>query len=247
MLGDQSSRDKYKTLKKDLLNMNMGRRQHRVFHHNEQADLNLEVTLDSLHISHAIALSMKEPPKEKQPVPLMATDQSLGSPAILAGRNLGVAEDVVKALLSLPPFRKFLVSATTGDPECVSKTRPKRRALQEQSARIETEVARIMRLFSHMVRLKIPLALLLCATVIGPVTAFDTPDTTLAQYPRANTIVPHPRPQMQMGLVGTYILVVAGLVTTTTKNLLGPLMGVSSVMWFIMRNDAAIKPSISWA
>lgn len=93
--------------------------------------------------------------------------------------------------------------------------------------------------------IKTPLAFMLFLMLIGSARALDN-DIALQPYP-ANMIAPDPGHRASIGLVGTYALVVAGLLTTTAASLLGPLMGVSSVLWFIMRNDAAIKPSASWA
>lgn len=31
-----------------------------------------------------------------------------------------------------------------------------------------------------------------------------------------------------------------------TKTYLGPIMGITSVLWLIMRNDPAVKPELSW-
>lgn len=40
-------------------------------------------------------------------------------------------------------------------------------------------------------------------------------------------------------LAGHYVVAVSGA-------LIGPLMGISSVLWLVMRNDAAIAPKSSW-
>lgn len=88
-------------------------------------------------------------------------------------------------------------------------------------------------------------AFLLFLTLIGSASALDN-EIALQPY---QTIIgtPDPGNRIQLGLICTYIVMIAGVLTTATTNLLGPLMGVSSVLWFIMRNDAAIQPSIAWA
>ncbi|KAF2826156.1 hypothetical protein CC86DRAFT_406450 [Ophiobolus disseminans] len=79
--------------------------------------------------------------------------------------------------------------------------------------------------------------------LLDPVMAQD--ELALQLYSRADILVSDLDPRLPVNLAGTYMLVIAGLVTTA-QDLLGPLMGVSSVLWFIMRNDAAIEPSIAW-
>jgi hypothetical protein len=90
------------------------------------------------------------------------------------------------------------------------------------------------------------LAIILIATLIGPASALDD-QIPLHAYPVSTPSSPDLGPRMSICLVGTYIITVTGLVATATKSLSGPLMGISSVLWLMMRNDAAVKPSISWA
>ncbi|KAH7411720.1 hypothetical protein DE146DRAFT_627761 [Phaeosphaeria sp. MPI-PUGE-AT-0046c] len=40
-------------------------------------------------------------------------------------------------------------------------------------------------------------------------------------------------------------LIIAYL-SSATMNLLGPIMGISSILWFVMRNDEAVKPGFAW-
>jgi hypothetical protein len=102
------------------------------------------------------------------------------------------------------------------------------------------------RVIPGIAKMRMPLALILTAALIGPASALDN-EIALQPYAGASTMMPDPNIRFPIGLVGTYALIATGLLTTTTKNLLGPLMGISSVLWFIMRNDAAIKPSASWS
>ena len=46
--------------------------------------------------------------------------------------------------------------------------------------------------------------------------------------------------------VATSMLLAGHRVVSASVTLVGPLMGISSVLWFVMRNDAAIKPKSSW-
>jgi len=105
-------------------------------------------------------------------------------------------------------------------------------------------IAASTRFVLRLTNFKLSCAFMLLATMIGRATAAD--ELALQPHPGANIVTMDRDQRLPFGLVGTYMLVVAGLLTTTAQTLLGPLMGVSSVLWFIMRNDAAIKPSISW-
>ena len=40
--------------------------------------------------------------------------------------------------------------------------------------------------------------------------------------------------------------VFGGMAATVSGNLLGPLMGISSILWLMMRNDSAINPRLAW-
>jgi hypothetical protein len=96
-------------------------------------------------------------------------------------------------------------------------------------------VTRCVKLLSDMAHSKLLMALVLTMASIGPTRALD------------NEMTPDPGTRIPIGLVGTYALIVAGLLTSTTKSLLGTFMGISSVLWFIMRNDAAIGLRASWS
>jgi hypothetical protein len=101
-----------------------------------------------------------------------------------------------------------------------------------------------MRRSTPLQNYKLPFALLLLATLIDTVSAVDDP----VLQPQSETDPTRPLPYLQHSicLLETCTLVVVGLVTSTTQNVLGPLMGCPSVLWFIMRNDSAIKPGVSW-
>jgi hypothetical protein len=101
-------------------------------------------------------------------------------------------------------------------------------------------------LLSSMARMGKPLALMLILATIGPAAAIDI-DIALQSYTGATMTTPDVGTRLPIGLIGSYALIVTGLLTTAANNVLGPLMGISSVLWFIMRNDAAIRPGASWA
>jgi hypothetical protein len=51
------------------------------------------------------------------------------------------------------------------------------------------------------------------------------------------------------GLIGPIFVLLAFLgqnVLVFSGTLVGPLMGMTSMLWLIMRNDAAIDPEVSW-
>jgi hypothetical protein len=95
--------------------------------------------------------------------------------------------------------------------------------------------------------------LIILTNIVVPVTAMDN-QISMASYPAQNThgismANPTPGYPMRGFLVstGTMAFVIVGYVVTMTSQMLGPLMGITSVLWFIMRNDAAIRPSFSWS
>lgn len=115
-----------------------------------------------------------------------------------------------------------------------------------RSAVLPAAVMGSLRMLSNVAKIKFPPAIMLLLVLVGSADALDN-DIALQPYSGANMTAPETGLRIPIGLVGTYVLVAAGLLTTTATSLLGPLMGISSVLWFIMRNDAAIKPSVSWA
>jgi hypothetical protein len=102
----------------------------------------------------------------------------------------------------------------------------------------------------------VPLTILLIFTnLIVSVAAMDN-QISLATYPvpvqntyGVFTANPPPRFPIRIPLatMGTIAFVAVGYMVTMASQLLGPLMGVTSVLWFVMRNDAAVQPSFSWA
>lgn len=57
-------------------------------------------------------------------------------------------------------------------------------------------------------------------------------------------------PELPAGheLLGAFAAVVLACqcILIVSSALIGPLMGISSVLWLVMRNDAAIEPKWSW-
>ena len=73
---------------------------------------------------------------------------------------------------------------------------------------------------------------LVCFALVTPATAFTgffDPDTQDCLY-----------------AFEVAALVFAHQVVVVSGTIVGPLMGISSVLWLVMRNDAAIEPRSSW-
>ena len=99
----------------------------------------------------------------------------------------------------------------------------------------------------------VPLTIFLVFTnLVVPVAAMDN-QIALAPYPVPSTYGiftanPPPRFPIRVPLdsIGMMAFIVVGYMMTVASQMLGPLMGVTSVMSFILRNDPAVQPSISW-
>ncbi|OAL01685.1 hypothetical protein IQ06DRAFT_292524 [Phaeosphaeriaceae sp. SRC1lsM3a] len=51
---------------------------------------------------------------------------------------------------------------------------------------------------------------------------------------------------MAIGIMIGFVMAIPGYLSRVMTSLLGPLMGTSSVLWFVMRNDEAVKPRFAW-
>jgi len=99
----------------------------------------------------------------------------------------------------------------------------------------------------------VPLAIFLVVTsLVVPVAAMDN-HMAVAPYPVQNAYGafaanPPPRFPIRVPLasIGATTFVAAGYLLAMASQMLGSLMGVTSVLWFIMRNDAAVRPSFAW-
>lgn len=65
-------------------------------------------------------------------------------------------------------------------------------------------------------------------------------------YSNSATDVPAATPNITNRTIHGFIRLIMGYATSATTNLLGSIMGTSSVLWFIMRNDEAVKPGFAW-
>jgi len=99
----------------------------------------------------------------------------------------------------------------------------------------------------------VPLAIFIVVTsLVVPVAAMDN-QMALGPYPVQNAYGafaanPPPRFPLRVPLtsLGATTFLAAGSLLAMASQMLGSLMGVTSVLWFIMRNDAAVQPSFSW-
>jgi len=99
----------------------------------------------------------------------------------------------------------------------------------------------------------VPLIIFLVVmNLVVPVAAMDN-QMALAPYPVQNAygaFAANPPPRFPirapLASICTATFIAAGYMLAMASQMLGSLMGVTSVLWFIMRNDAAIQPSFSW-
>jgi hypothetical protein len=93
-------------------------------------------------------------------------------------------------------------------------------------------------------------------TLFGNVPAVYARETVAPSKDRPSRIPQQKTNFMVATIIGVVLMVLAasiGIVLAsrcrirgTMKSLLGPLMGVTSVLWVMMRNDPAVRPELSW-
>lgn len=97
---------------------------------------------------------------------------------------------------------------------------------------------------SHKTRAELPMRLLLGLAfyaLVVPVAAVDEP------YALSHASADHHRShRIPIGLPFALIVLIGHYVVAFSGTLVGPLMGITSVLWLMMRNDAAINPKASW-
>jgi hypothetical protein len=84
-------------------------------------------------------------------------------------------------------------------------------------------------------------SLVFCALII-PTAALDNESHMLAHASRSHVDV-HWSP---IGLCLTILFLVGHHFVALFHISVGPLMGTTSILWLMMRNDAAISPKVSW-
>ena len=113
---------------------------------------------------------------------------------------------------------------------------------------------RIPNILPSFKTISVPLTIFLVLTnLVVPVASMDN-QISLATYPVQNTHGGHmanqnsqPPLRLPFLAIGTMSFVAVGYMATLASHMLGPLMGITSVLWFIMRNDTAVRPSFSWS
>lgn len=84
---------------------------------------------------------------------------------------------------------------------------------------------------------------LTCASLIVPAKAMDH---SLAMETSMAVFDPNQSPTVAIGTCTGILFILGGHFMGAAKNMVGPLMGISSVLYFMMRNDTAVKPSLAW-
>lgn len=82
---------------------------------------------------------------------------------------------------------------------------------------------------------------LLCATLVQPVVAINS----YALGPVRQHDPSNQGPMRERSFV-QFCVFIGAVAFTFSSTLLGPLMGISSMLWLMMRNDSAIDPRLAW-
>ena len=93
-------------------------------------------------------------------------------------------------------------------------------------------------------RVHVPMWLILVwslVALITPAAALDEPHALSAA-----TAGRHYEYHLPIGFFITFLLFIGRAVAAFSKTLVGPAMGITSVLWLMMRNDSAISPKASW-
>jgi hypothetical protein len=77
--------------------------------------------------------------------------------------------------------------------------------------------------------------------LVTPAAALDEPYALSS----ASAGQPH-NSRLRIGFFFTILLLVGQYAVAFSGTLVGPLMGITSILWLMMRNDAAISPKASW-
>ncbi|KAF2186598.1 hypothetical protein K469DRAFT_141969 [Zopfia rhizophila CBS 207.26] len=129
---------------------------------------------------------------------------------------------------------KCQVSATSSE-------RPKSRMQSDAHvSQIVPNVTAIFRFFTSIIT-PTNLAILTLLSLIRPVTAIDHDGNALVPFSPSI-----PRPRIVTGASASVAVITAGYISGAVQLLLGPWMGITSVLWVMMRNDSAVKPELTW-
>ncbi|KAF2826159.1 hypothetical protein CC86DRAFT_25642 [Ophiobolus disseminans] len=90
------------------------------------------------------------------------------------------------------------------------------------------------------------LGLTVVAILVAPTMAVDDQIVPLSAHTAGEVDAHNIIPNVAFGTASGVIFLITGYLSSTTRTSVGPLMGISGVLWFIMRNDEAVKPSFAW-
>ena len=91
-------------------------------------------------------------------------------------------------------------------------------------------------------------AALTFAALVAPTAAMDQ-QLVLGSGPFAfpEAVGPHQIPPIAIGTCTGMLFLWGGYFMGAAKSVVGPMMGITSVLYFMMRNDEAVKPVLAWA
>jgi len=112
--------------------------------------------------------------------------------------------------------------------------------LTDTSNHITTSVGRIHA--GHLDRL---LFAVLFMMLVKPATALDEPQA-LSPTAAAAAAGYYYHPRYPIGFFISLLLLIGQSFASFSSTLVGPAMGITSVLWLMLRNDSAISPRASW-
>ncbi|KAJ4347949.1 uncharacterized protein N0V89_009321 [Didymosphaeria variabile] len=90
------------------------------------------------------------------------------------------------------------------------------------------------------------IAALTCAMLIAPAAAMDDHLVLGRVFSAPDVYEIHQVPTMAIGTLTGMLLLCGGYLMGAARSLVGPLMGITSVLYFMLRNDAAVEAVLAW-
>ncbi|KAJ4287617.1 hypothetical protein N0V90_012320 [Kalmusia sp. IMI 367209] len=91
------------------------------------------------------------------------------------------------------------------------------------------------------------IGVLVCAALIAPAAAMEDQLAIGRAFSITEAMDPHQVPTIAIGTCTGMLFLCGGYVLGAAKTSVAPLMGITSVLWFMLRNDAAVSPGLAWA
>jgi hypothetical protein len=91
------------------------------------------------------------------------------------------------------------------------------------------------------------IAVLTYAALIAPTAAMDDHLVLERAFAVPGVMEVHQVPRIAIGTLTGMMFLCGGYLVGAARSLVGPLMGITSVLYFMMRNDAAVAPVFAWA